>query len=137
MYCDRVIARQESVPPGFLRLAGHPLRWRLLSELARSDRQVRELEVLTGERQNLVSYHLGRLRAGHCRTASIVPRIRIKQLRCHIPDTRKSDRWKFASSTRNQLETKPFQGRLRPNRGPSNKNGAKSTILRAVSVFKS
>ena len=58
------MARPETVPPGFLRLAGHPLRWRLLSELARSDRQVRELTVLTGERQSLVSYHLGQLRAG-------------------------------------------------------------------------
>jgi protein-tyrosine-phosphatase/DNA-binding transcriptional ArsR family regulator len=47
-----------------LRLAGHPLRWRLLSELSRTDRQVRELKVLTGERQSLVSYHLGQLRAG-------------------------------------------------------------------------
>jgi ArsR family transcriptional regulator, arsenate/arsenite/antimonite-responsive transcriptional repressor / arsenate reductase (thioredoxin) len=64
MYCDRVIARLESEPPGFLRLAGHPLRWRLLGELARSDRQVRELKTLTGERQSLVSYHLGQLRAG-------------------------------------------------------------------------
>ena len=60
----RVIARQDSAPPGFLRLAGHPLRWRLLSELSRTDRQVRELKVLTGERQSLVSYHLGQLRAG-------------------------------------------------------------------------
>ena len=60
----RVIARQDNAPPGFLRLAGHPLRWRLLSELSRSDRQVRELKVLTGERQSLVSYHLGQLRAG-------------------------------------------------------------------------
>ena len=51
-------------PPGFLRLAGHPLRWRLLSELARSDRRVRELVSLVGQPQNLVSYHLGRLRAG-------------------------------------------------------------------------
>jgi len=59
-----VIARQDGSPPGFLRLAGHPLRWRLLSELSRSDRQVRELKVLTGERQSLVSYHLGQLRAG-------------------------------------------------------------------------
>ena len=33
----------QDAPPAFLRLAGHPLRWRLLSELARSDRQVREL----------------------------------------------------------------------------------------------
>jgi len=51
-------------PPVFLRLAGHPLRWRLLSELARSDRQVRELCGLVGQPQNLVSYHLARLRAG-------------------------------------------------------------------------
>ena len=50
-------------PPGFLRLAGHPVRWRLLTELARSDRQVRELRDLTGCPQNLVSYHLGRLRS--------------------------------------------------------------------------
>jgi len=49
-------------PPPFLRLAGHPLRWRLLSELARSDRPVRELTGLLGEPQSLVSYHLGRLR---------------------------------------------------------------------------
>ena len=50
-------------PPGFLQLAGHPVRWRLLRELARSDRQVRELTSLTGHRQSLVSYHLARLRA--------------------------------------------------------------------------
>ena len=56
--------REQSAPPGFLRLAGHPLRWRLLTELARSDRQVRELTGLLGQPQNLVSYHLGRLRAG-------------------------------------------------------------------------
>ena len=49
-------------PPSFLRLAGHPLRWRLLRELARSDRQVRELCALIGRPQSLVSYHLGRLR---------------------------------------------------------------------------
>lgn len=51
-------------PPRFLRLAGHPLRWRLLSELARSDRRVGELCELTGQRQSLVSYHLRRLREG-------------------------------------------------------------------------
>jgi protein-tyrosine-phosphatase/DNA-binding transcriptional ArsR family regulator len=50
--------------PGFLRLAGHPVRWRLLSELALSDRRVRELTRLTGRRQNLLSYHLKRLRGG-------------------------------------------------------------------------
>jgi ArsR family transcriptional regulator, arsenate/arsenite/antimonite-responsive transcriptional repressor / arsenate reductase (thioredoxin) len=49
--------------PGFLRLAGHPLRWALLRELARSDRQVHELTALTGQPQNLISYHLGKLRA--------------------------------------------------------------------------
>ena len=58
------MASQDGTPPGFLRLAGHPLRWRLLSELSRSDRQVHELKALTGERQSLVSYHLGQLRAG-------------------------------------------------------------------------
>ena len=51
-------------PPEFLQLAGHPLRWRLLSELARSDRLVHELTGLVGEAQNLVSYHLGKLRDG-------------------------------------------------------------------------
>ena len=59
-----VTARPDGAPPGFLRLAGHPLRWRLLAELARSDRQVRELAGLLGQPQNLISYHLGQLRAG-------------------------------------------------------------------------
>jgi protein-tyrosine-phosphatase/DNA-binding transcriptional ArsR family regulator len=54
----------EASPPRFLRLAGHPLRWRLLSELARSDRRVGELCALAGRRQSLVSYHLRRLRDG-------------------------------------------------------------------------
>ena len=49
-------------PPPFLQLAGHPLRWQLLSELARSDRRVGELCELAGQRQSLVSYHLRRLR---------------------------------------------------------------------------
>lgn len=48
----------------FLQLAGHRLRWRLLAELARSDRMVHELTGLVGEPQNLVSYHLGKLREG-------------------------------------------------------------------------
>jgi protein-tyrosine-phosphatase/DNA-binding transcriptional ArsR family regulator len=52
----------ETAPPEFLQLAGHPLRWRLLGELARSDRTVHELTGILGEAQNLVSYHLGRLR---------------------------------------------------------------------------
>ena len=49
-------------PPDVLQLAGHPVRWRLLRELAGSDRRVGELCDLTGQRQSLVSYHLGRLR---------------------------------------------------------------------------
>ncbi len=48
----------------FLQLAGHPLRWRLLRELGRSDRRVGELTALVGEPQNLVSYHLRQLRGG-------------------------------------------------------------------------
>ena len=54
----------ESSPPRFLALAGHPLRWRLLSELARSDRRVGELCALAGRHQSLVSYHLRQLRDG-------------------------------------------------------------------------
>jgi protein-tyrosine-phosphatase/DNA-binding transcriptional ArsR family regulator len=54
----------KTAPPGVLQLAGHPLRWQLLSELAHSDRQVRELTNVLGKPQNLVSYHLARLRAG-------------------------------------------------------------------------
>jgi protein-tyrosine-phosphatase/DNA-binding transcriptional ArsR family regulator len=59
-----------SAPPEFLRLAGHPLRWRLMSALADSDRRVRELAELVGEPQNLVSYHLSLLRSGGLVTAS-------------------------------------------------------------------
>jgi protein-tyrosine-phosphatase/DNA-binding transcriptional ArsR family regulator len=54
----------EASPPRFLQLAGHPLRWRLLSELARSDRRVGELCELATQRQSLVSYHLRQLRDG-------------------------------------------------------------------------
>jgi len=57
-------SRRDPFPPSFLRLAGHPLRWRLLRELARSDRQVRELTGLLDQPQSLVSYHLGRLLEG-------------------------------------------------------------------------
>jgi protein-tyrosine-phosphatase/DNA-binding transcriptional ArsR family regulator len=54
----------DVAPPKFLQLAGHPLRWRILAELARSDRMVHELTGLVGQPQNLVSYHLGKLRDG-------------------------------------------------------------------------
>jgi protein-tyrosine-phosphatase len=53
----------ETTPPAFLRMAANPVRWRLLSELAGSDRRVSELCALLGRDQSLVSYHLGRLRA--------------------------------------------------------------------------
>ena len=67
MYSGRVVRDPrptDAAPPAFLRLAGDPLRWRLLSELARSDRRVSELTGLVGQPQNAVSYHLGRLRDG-------------------------------------------------------------------------
>jgi len=56
-------SREDASPPSFLRLAGHSVRWRLLSELARSDRRAGELCARLELPQNLVSYHLGRLRA--------------------------------------------------------------------------
>lgn len=51
-----------SDPPNFLKLLAHDLRWRLLEALARSDHRVQELVELSGRSQNLVSYHLRRLR---------------------------------------------------------------------------
>src|SRR5215467_8338893 len=63
MYIAAVALWVLSGPPSFVRVAGHPLRWRLLGELARSDRRVRELVRLVDQPQNLVSYHLGRLRS--------------------------------------------------------------------------
>ena len=49
--------------PLLLRMTAHPLRWALLTELASSDRRVRELVAAVGEPQNLVSYHLRLLRS--------------------------------------------------------------------------
>jgi protein-tyrosine-phosphatase/DNA-binding transcriptional ArsR family regulator len=56
-------------PTGFVTAAGHPVRWRLLGELARSDLAVHELTALVGQPQNLVSYHLGKLRRAELVTA--------------------------------------------------------------------
>jgi protein-tyrosine-phosphatase len=56
------MADVDLAPRTFLQLVGHPLRWQLLADLSRSDRTVRELTGLVGEPQNLVSYHLGKLR---------------------------------------------------------------------------
>lgn len=52
----------EISPLEFLQLISDPLRWRLLGELALSDRRVGELTELVDKPQNLVSYHLGELR---------------------------------------------------------------------------
>jgi protein-tyrosine-phosphatase/DNA-binding transcriptional ArsR family regulator len=57
------VSAESITLPGFLRLAGHPVRWRLLGELARSDLRVGELCARVELPQNLVSYHLGRLRS--------------------------------------------------------------------------
>ena len=43
-------------------LLGHDIRWRLAQQLSHSDHRVSELVEAVGERQNLVSYHLGLLR---------------------------------------------------------------------------
>jgi protein-tyrosine-phosphatase len=51
-----------TAPPAVLRLAGHPIRWSLLTRLARSDYRVQELRAWLQLPQNLVSYHLGQLR---------------------------------------------------------------------------
>jgi protein-tyrosine-phosphatase len=48
--------------PAVFRLAGHPVRWRLLTALAAGDRRVGELATALRVRQNLASYHLGQLR---------------------------------------------------------------------------
>jgi ArsR family transcriptional regulator, arsenate/arsenite/antimonite-responsive transcriptional repressor / arsenate reductase (thioredoxin) len=60
---------QVAEPPAFVRLAAHPLRWRLLTELAESDYRVRELVTRVDQPQNLVSYHLRLLRDGGLVTA--------------------------------------------------------------------
>ncbi len=60
---------QPIAPPEFVRLAAHPLRWQLLTELADSDYRVRELAARVDEPQNLVSYHLRLLRDGGLVTA--------------------------------------------------------------------
>lgn len=52
-----------------MRMAAHPLRWALMTELAAGDRRVRELVDAVGEPQNLVSYHLRLLRAAGLVTA--------------------------------------------------------------------
>ncbi|MBN9492834.1 ArsR family transcriptional regulator [bacterium] len=50
-------------PPPVLALGADPVRWALMRELSQSDRQVDELVDALKKPQNLVSYHLGKLRA--------------------------------------------------------------------------
>jgi protein-tyrosine-phosphatase/DNA-binding transcriptional ArsR family regulator len=65
-----VASGQGSVPPAFVRLAAHPLRWRLLTALAGGDYRVRELVSLLEQPQNVLSYHLRLLRDGGLVTAT-------------------------------------------------------------------
>jgi ArsR family transcriptional regulator, arsenate/arsenite/antimonite-responsive transcriptional repressor / arsenate reductase (thioredoxin) len=55
--------------PAVVRLLAEPVRWRLMRELASSDRRVRELTAAVRQPQNLVSYHLRQLRAAGLVTA--------------------------------------------------------------------
>jgi protein-tyrosine-phosphatase/DNA-binding transcriptional ArsR family regulator len=66
----RAMSPAGIAPPTFVRLAAHPLRWRLLAELAESDYRVRELVARVDQPQNLVSYHLRLLRDGGLVTAT-------------------------------------------------------------------
>ncbi len=52
-------------PPSILKLVAHEIRWAVMQELARSDYRVQELVERLGLPQNLVSYHLRKLREGH------------------------------------------------------------------------
>lgn len=51
-----------TLPPDFLKLLAHELRWQILLALAKSDRRVQELVDLVARPMNLVSYHLRLLR---------------------------------------------------------------------------
>jgi protein-tyrosine-phosphatase/DNA-binding transcriptional ArsR family regulator len=60
----------SSLPvPAVMRLLAEPVRWRLMRELASGDQRVRELTSAVRQPQNLVSYHLGQLRAAGLVTA--------------------------------------------------------------------
>jgi protein-tyrosine-phosphatase/DNA-binding transcriptional ArsR family regulator len=63
MYRGRMaVSGTATAGPEVLRLLGDEQRWRLLTELARSDLRVGELVERVGRPQNLVSYHLAELR---------------------------------------------------------------------------
>jgi len=52
-------------PIDFLKLLADDTRWRILETLSRSDYTVQELVTIVEKSDNLVSYHLGRLREYH------------------------------------------------------------------------
>lgn len=56
------VASPEVSPLEFLQLVAEPVRWRILDELASSDRRVGEICQLLDKPQSLVSYHLRELR---------------------------------------------------------------------------
>lgn len=58
-----MVVSKRDAPPDFLSLAGDPVRWALMRELSQSDQKVEDLVEALGKPQNLVSYHLGKLRA--------------------------------------------------------------------------
>ncbi|GCE29716.1 ArsR family transcriptional regulator [Dictyobacter alpinus] len=51
--------------PEFLKLLAHELRWNIITALAQSDRSVHEIIQVLHEPQNVVSYHLRKLREHH------------------------------------------------------------------------
>jgi protein-tyrosine-phosphatase len=53
-----------SSPPSILKLVAHEIRWAVVRELARSDYRVQELVERLQLPQNLLSYHLRKLREG-------------------------------------------------------------------------
>ena len=50
--------------PALPGLLAHDLRWAIVRQLALGDLRAKELVALTGQAPNLVTYHLGQLRAG-------------------------------------------------------------------------
>jgi protein-tyrosine-phosphatase/DNA-binding transcriptional ArsR family regulator len=61
---DKSLALPQVQPPALLKLLADDLRWKVLTALVYSDRRGRELVSLIDEPQNLVSYHLKKLREG-------------------------------------------------------------------------
>ncbi|MEU4470252.1 metalloregulator ArsR/SmtB family transcription factor [Micromonospora sp. NPDC023888] len=99
-------------PPGFVTAVGHPVRWRLISELAHSDLAVHELTALLGQPQSLVSYHLGKLRTAELVTA------RRSSATAATPTTRSP--WPTAATCcpAPARPCTPGSGSLRPRRPP-------------------